>query len=221
MLHWTLDHLPNVSSVIIIVRSILCFQYVGHSTHTYLRATPMALSSPPFNLLSRAQYKPHTFYYPTPSVPDHRLPCSDHQRRPRNWKTSSSPLHPASLWFSATKTNLRPYRVTERGRLNWRLILGRVIGSKLSKLEMLLIFGADRLVNDFNMSCWSGCNNLLWYAIHISLLSCRPQPVYYALKHAGRLLGRVVIQSCSLTIYMNRWQYSHPYPVQLCLTSAV
>ena len=42
MVHWTLDHLPNVSSVIIIVHSILCFQCVGHSIHTYLRATPMA-----------------------------------------------------------------------------------------------------------------------------------------------------------------------------------
>ena len=78
IIHWTLDHLPSVSSVIIIVRSILCFHYVGHSTHTYLRDTPMAPESPPFNLLSRPQYKPYTSYYPTPSVPDHGLPCSDH-----------------------------------------------------------------------------------------------------------------------------------------------
>ena len=35
--------------------------------------------------------------------------------------------------------------------LNWRLILGQaVIGSRLSGLEMLLFFGVDRLVNDFN-----------------------------------------------------------------------
>jgi hypothetical protein len=65
--------------------------------------------------------------------------------------------------------NLRPYRVIERGRLNWRLILERVIGSRSLKLGMLLISGADGLMDDLNMYYWNGCSKLLPCGVHVKV----------------------------------------------------
>ena len=209
IIHWMLDHLPNVSSVVIIVRSILCFQYVGHSTHKYLRVTLMALSSPPSNHLSPPQYKPHTFYYPTPLVPDHGSPCSDHQRTHKNWRTSSNLLSLACLWFSGTRmfTSVSSSRTCAA---ELEIHFGTSDRLKTAEIGNAFIFGADRLVKDFNTS-------LQVAIIFFGMLFTFP---YYDLRRnlCTTPSNRLVIgpgwsyRSCSLTIFMNQWWYSL-YPV--------
>ena len=121
MIHWTLYHYPNVSSVVVIVRSILSFNTLATQPIRIsgllpwlLNCLPPTSSAGPSRNLRRPPVLP-----PRSSIMAHLGPIINvRQDTGRPHQVPYISLHPACLWFLETRMSPRLYRVMERGRLN-------------------------------------------------------------------------------------------------------